>query len=464
METSAEVLKDNRVKVAVTVDEATVVARFKKQYKQVAGQYNFPGFRRGKAPRAVIDNALGKEAVAAQVTDDLVNETCGRAMDDNGLFPVAKPEFDAEVALAQDGKSFSYAFEVAVKPSFELNSYDALSFAMPAEGASDKEVDAEIAALQEHYYDIVDAPANTKIKEDNYADLSIKATDDAGNDIESISSDSRQYGLGSGLFPKSFDDELLGLKKGDSKQFSIDVPAEPTVMTGSLIGKTEKIAFDVTVIVVKKKKAVEMTDEWIKETFGLEGVDDLRKNISESIAAQKAAILPRLKENRALAALAERLEGDAPENMVEAAEAQLVQDFFQQLQAQGLTFDAYLASQNLTSQQFRDDLKKQAADTVKQDLALDAWAVRAGLEVTDEDISAEFAKSGAEDPAAVEKSWREAGQIHMVRQGVLRQKALDNALESAVITEEVVEDKPAKKAAAKKSSKKKGAEPASDAE
>ena len=110
METSAEVLKDNRVKVAVTVDEATVVARFKKQYKQVAGQYNFPGFRRGKAPRAVIDNALGKEAVAAQVTDDLVNETCGRAMDDNGLFPVAKPEFDAEVALAQDGKSFSYAF------------------------------------------------------------------------------------------------------------------------------------------------------------------------------------------------------------------------------------------------------------------------------------------------------------------------------------------------------------------
>ena len=115
--------------------------------------------------------------------------------------------------------------------------------------------------------------------------------------------------------------------------------------------------------------------------------------------------------------------------MRESAEATLIQDFFQQLQSQGMTFDRYLMQQGITPDQFKEDVKKQAADVAKQDLALDAWARHFGMEATDEDVTAEFQKSGVEDPAALEKEWRANGQLHMVRQGIMRTKAVYDLME-----------------------------------
>ena len=159
-----------------------------------------------------------------------------------------------------------------------------------------------------------------------------------------------------------------------------------------------------------------------------------------------------MKEERALTALAERLQGEAPAALVEQQESALLQNFFGQLQQQGITFDVYLQSQGLSSQQFRDDVKKQAADLTKQDLALDAWAAHAGLEATDDDIMIEFQKSGAQDPAALKKEWEESGQLFLVRQGILRQKAAVDVTDNAVVTEEKPKEEKAKKA--KKASKK----------
>ena len=115
--------------------------------------------------------------------------------------------------------------------------------------------------------------------------------------------------------------------------------------------------------------------------MGFESVEDLRARIAESVTSQKADMMPRLKENACLYALAERVEGDVPEAMLEDAEASLIQDFFQQLQSQGMTFDVYLAQQGITPDQFKEDVKKQAEDMSKQDLALDAWARHFGMEL-----------------------------------------------------------------------------------
>ena len=137
VETKVEALQDNRTKVTVTVDAKDIDARIKKTYKDFAYKYNFPGFRRGKAPRPVIDNALGKEAVRATVTDDLVNGCYPLAIDDCRLYPVGKPEFD-ETDLVEGGKPYTFAFTVAVKPELELSSYEPVEIKLPAEGASDK--------------------------------------------------------------------------------------------------------------------------------------------------------------------------------------------------------------------------------------------------------------------------------------------------------------------------------------
>ena len=440
METKVEALEGNRVKVTVTVDGATVADRMKKKYKEVANQYNIPGFRRGKAPRPVIDSALGKDYVRALVTDDVINETLPYAMDEGTFYPVGKPELDQDADLVEDKADYNYSFEVDTKPAGELSSYEPVEIEMPSDKVDEERINEEIDALREHYVEIVDAPANTKVKEDKYVEMKITATDDNGNDIESISSEAQQYGIGSGLYPKAFDDELIGLKKGDTKQFTMDLPAEPTVMTSPLMGKTQAINFDIEVLRVKKKKLPELTDEWVQERIGVETVEALRAELAEEIEQAQGSSFPRMKENRVLTALAERLEGEIPEDLIEDAESTLLQDFFGQLQRQGVTLDAYLKQAGISSQQFRDDVKKQAEDMTKQDLALDAYAAHAGIEATEEDIREEFQNAGATDPDALMQQWRENGQMYLIRQGIMRQKAAKELVDNAVVTEEAVEE------------------------
>lgn len=421
METKIEVLEDNRVKVITTIEAAVIDARIKKTYKEFATKSNFPGFRKGKAPRKVIDNAYGPDAVRATVTEDLVNEMAPIAADSMNLTPVAAADFGAEgPALVVEGQDYVLEFIVPVAPQMELTSYEPVEITMPNDGANEAEVADQITALQEHYFTYKDAPANTKIKKESVVELKIAATNEAGEEKPEYSSESRLYTIGSGLMPEGFDAEIMGLKKGESKEFALEAG--------------EKINFAVDVIVLKKKVLPELTDEWVKESLGFESVEDLKTRIVDSISEQKADILPRLKESNCLVALQDRLEGEAPANMVEDAETTLLQDFFTQLQRQGVNFDTYLMQQGLTADQFKEDLKQQAADVAKQDLALDAYARHFELTATDEEVAEEFVKAGVPNPKALEEEWRKAGRLHEVRNGITRTKAIADVMEKAIVT------------------------------
>ncbi len=452
METKVEALQDNEVRLTVTIEASEVDSRIKKTYKDFAYKYNFPGFRRGKAPRPVIDNALGAQAVVATVTDELVNGQYPLAVDAAGLYPIGKPVFeDSDELIARAGEDFTFSAVIACKPDYELSSYEPVEIELPSEGASDEEVDDQIEMFREHYFDFKDCAATAKIAKDGFADLKIVATDPEGNDITSLSTESRMYGLGVDLFPEAFDEQLIGLKKGQTASFDLDISNTSSMMTSPLASKFSTVHFEIEVLRVKKKILPELTDEWVKETLGFDSVADMRERVAETIVNQKANVLPGIKESACLTVLAARLQGEAPEIMTEAAEAELLQSFFAQLQSQGASFDAYLMQQGLTPEQFKADIKLQAADVVKQDLALDAWARHAEYVVTEEEMSAEFVKSGAEDPAALEEEWRENGQMHMLRQGIMRTRAVEEIMNSAVVTEL----KPEPKTKAKKSSKKK---------
>ena len=335
--------------------------------------------------------------------------------------------------------------------------------------ATEAEVDDQMDAMAEHYTDYEDASAATKMKPENYMDMAVKATDAEGNNLPAISSESRLYAPAAGMLSEAFDEEIMGMKKGQTKEFTLEVPAdEKAILLADQAGKT--VNFEVTCNVVKKKVKPEITDEWAKETMGFENVEDMRKQITESLTMQKAQMMPRIKENAIMAQLVERFEGEAPAVMVSEAETQLLQDFFTQLQQAGMTFDAYLGSQGITSDQFKKDLKAQSADHVKEELALEAWARHKGFDITDEDIDAEFAKTGVEDPEALKQEWRDAGRLHLIRTGLLRQKAIEDLMENAKVTEvdfaaKAADEKKAKKPAKKKASKKKEEEaPAEDAE
>ncbi len=433
METQIENLQDWQIKATVTIDASDVDACIKRTYRDFAQKYNFPGFRKGKAPRPVIDNAFGEESVLSSVAEDLVNDAYPRVVESEKLYPVGSPSFD-DVGLAQEGQPFTFTFTVSVKPEFELTSYEPLKIELPVEGTTDAEIDEQIETLQQHYITYEDADKNTELSCENYGDLTIKAKDEEGNDLEAIESESRLYQPGSDMFSDDFDKEILGMKQGQTKEFTLDVPDDETsVLLSDQAGK--KVDFTVTCNMVKNKVLPELTDEWAQKTMGVKDVADLREQVSISLAEQKAEVLPQLKENACNAELLKRFEGEIPESMAEEAESNLLQDFFAQLQRQGLNFDAYLMQHNLTSDQFKEDVKLQALDEAKLQLALDAWARNKGIVASDEDVSEEFAKAGLEDPAATEKEWRDSGRLYLIREGIERAKASEDILDTAEVTE-----------------------------
>ena len=463
LKTNVEVLESGVTKLTVTIEAADVDARIKKTYKDFGKKYRFPGFRPGHVPRQIIDANIGKESIVASVAEDLLNETFPLAVDEADLVMISQPKFSEGQGIVEEGKDYVYSVEFEVKPALELSDYSPVHVEIPFKTASEAEIDEQIAALGNYYYDYKNAPANTKVKADSAVELAIKAVDDKGEDIASLSTEERLYELGQSLFPAAFDAELVGCKKGESKHFEIEVDSNPCMLTSILKGKTEKVVFDVEVKAVKKKITPEFTDEWVKENLGFADVAELRSKMGEQIESQKGDMIPRIMENNALYELQKRLQGEAPAAMCEDAERDLLQSFFEQLQRQGATLDAYLAAQNLTADQFKDDVKLQAADTVKQNLALDAYARHNGIEVSDEEVVNEFKTSGAKDADKLYEDWKKQGRLHIVREGILRGKALEALLKEADIEEveapkqEEEEKKPAKKASSKKSSKKKEA-------
>ncbi|MEF9841729.1 MAG: trigger factor [Raoultibacter sp.] len=453
MKTQVEALKDNQTKLTVTIEAEDVNARIKKTYKDFAHKYKFPGFRPGKAPRPVIDNALGAQAVVATVTDGILNETYPLAIDEQNLFPFAKPEFENEEELVEADKSFTYNVVVTCAPELTLNSYAPVEITLPGESATESEIQDQIDQLREYYYEFKDASAATKVKEDGFVEMTMTVKDDKGAPIESLAAENRLYEIGKGLFPASFDAELIGMKKGQTKEFSIDMAAEPSMMASGLGDKAGTLTFEVTVEVVKTKLLPEVDEKWATEKCGFESLDELKQRIVESIESQKKDILPQLKESECLYELQKRLEGEVPEALCEEEERSLLQNFFQQLQQQGTTFDAYMAQQGITSDEFKADVKKQATDVASQDVALDAWARHAAYEITEEELSAEFEKSGAEDPKALEAEWRATGQMHTLRRSMMRTRAALEIMETAIVSAraaDLEEEKPKKKAASKK--------------
>lgn len=458
METKVEKLEDGQVKVVVTVDAKDVTDRLKKTYKDFANRYNFPGFRKGKAPRKIIDNAFGKDAIAASVTEDLINSCYPLSLDDTRIYPMGNPTFGTEDTLVKDGEPYTFEYTIAVMPEYTLSNYDNVSIELPSEKATEAEVEEQINGLLEHYATLENATAATKVKKDSKVDIAIKATDEEGEEITALTSEDRPYALGSGLFPEAFDEQLIGLKKGQKAEFELPIDQNTTFMLSPYKGKTLK--FEIEINAVKKEVLPKLTDEWVKEVLAFDTVDDFKKGVEDSISTQKEAMLPRIKETKCLEVLAERLEGEAPEAMVEETESNLLQDFFQQLQYQGMTLDQYLMSQGINQAQFKEDVKQQAQEMACQDLALDAWARHYGMEVTDDDLAEQFAQTGVKDPMALMAEWRANGRLYVVRQGTLRTKAVLDVMEKANVTEmdesskkEAGEEKP-KKAAAKKTKKK----------
>lgn len=452
--TKVEVLESGETKLTVTIDADDIKRRIAKKYKDFGNQYRFPGFRKGHVPRPVIDANLGREAVRNEVTNDLLNETYPIAIDEADLCYFGEPSFGEVSEFVVEGQDFTYDMTLSVKPVFELSSYDPVSIEIPFKEATEKEIDDQLEALRQGYYDYEDAADDAAIEEGGSLDMTMKVMNEAGEELTTLAAEKRLYELGRGLYPKALDDALIGKKKGDHVSLTLEVAENPCMMSRLIEKNAKQATFEVDVDCVKTKVVPEVTDEWVSGHFGMSDVPELRGALKIEIDKQKSQVIPRILETNALFELGGRLEGEAPEGMIAEATDDLYRTFWDSLQRNGVTFDQYLANNGLTVDAFREDVKKQAKDTVVQNLALDAYARHAGISVTDDEVRDEFKNSGQEDFEAMYADFKKHGRLHIVREGILRGKALEEIVNGAKVTEVEEPSAPAADPAAPKEEKK----------
>lgn len=411
---------DGKTQVTVTMTAEEVKEHIDRAFKDFS-KTRIPGFRAGKAPRKVlIQNFGGHEAVYGQITSDMINDVAPVAIDGEDILFVADPDFE-EGDMVADGEGFTFTMFGNVKPEIELSSYDPVEIKMPTEEATDKDLDTQLEALQEYYYNFETVERGAE--KGDYVMLGLESTAD-GESIDALTSENRLVELGGDMLIQEISDQIVGMKADETKEFDFTTDSDP-----GLAGKT--IHTKATVKEVRVKNKPELDDEFAKKV-GFDSFDALRDSMREEIANQKKEQLPRLKESRCVAELSSRIDGEVPSEYVNYTRGNILRDFFNSLQDQGVTFDQFLATRGITSDQFKEDLDQQAKEEAQECLALDALFRMREMEITEEDINKEF--DAVDDPEGTRKSWEDAGRMSVIREAIRRQHATEWLVENAVVT------------------------------
>lgn len=424
--------EDGKTQVAIELTEQEVKKHIDSFFKDLA-KNRIPGFRPGKAPRKVLErNFGGHEAIYAEITSDMVNEVLPLALDSKDVIFIDDPKLvDEKVESVEDGKPYTFEVYGEVAPKLTLTSVEPVEIEMPPATATDEEIEAQLESLRDYYYEFEEV--DRAAEEGDYVMMSIDAKAD-GVAVDALNSPSRLVELGSDALPKELTDQVLGMKKDETKEFDFEV-AEDDEQLADFKGKT--IHAKVTVSKVQTKELPTLDEEFAKR-IGFDTLEQTREEIANQINSQRERQLPELKERRCVEALAKRIEGEIPESYINYSRDEVLREFFNNLQSAGITFDQFLAQRGISADEFHVDLDDEAKENAEQSLALDALFEARGMELTDADIDEQF--QVVDDPAAARKSWEESGRMSLLREGIRRSKAAQWLIDNAIVTEEAAKE------------------------
>ena len=463
--TSVERLEGTTVKLTVTVPAEGVDASIDTAYSQVGAKMRIPGFRKGKAPRPVVDNYVGREYVLAEATEALVNDWYPRAVDAEGLRPIESPELD-ELETVEQGKEYTFTLEVTLRPELEVESYEDLSVEVPRRDVIDADIEGQLDEIRERFASLEPVEGRGVLADDFLLISFVGYVD--GETYEGNTVDKYLYEMGRGLMPAEFDQGLVGLEAGAETRIEFPVPDSSS--NPEYVGKTAQ--FDVTVHEIKAKKLPEVDDDFAAE-MGFESVEAMREDMRSRLDMQRLLAYNRAKEKGAREALAARTPGDIPESMIKGRAQSLETDFNTRLQDQGLTLESYASMTGLTREVFDAEIANDAEQQVREDLALEGLFRKLGLEVTEDDITSELEDLARASKSTVEEArakWQKMGLMAVIAEGVMHRRAVGWLMENVKAVE--VEEKPegatepaegTKKTTKKRATKKKDA-PAEAAE
>lgn len=384
MKVTKEQQEKNSVKLTITVDAETFEKGVQKAYLKNVKKIALPGFRKGKAPRKIIEQYYG----AGVFFEDAINFVCPEAYEEalkeTGVEAVSRPEID--VVEIESGKDFVFTATVTTKPEVELGDYNAISVKNVTYRTTQKEIEAEIKKVQEQNARIIPVE-DRAVKEGDLTVIDFEGFTD-GVAFDGGKGTDYSLEIGSGAFIPGFEDQLVGAEIGKEVEVNVTFPKD--YHSEDLKGK--KAMFKVTVKEIKEKQLPEINDDFVKDVSEFDTLDDYKKDIKEKIAKSNEQRGRQETENNVIDEVLKIATVEIPDCMIDTQLENIARDFDYRLSMQGLNLAKYLEMTGSNIDAFKEQFKEQAEKQVKTSLVLEAVAKAENIKATEKDIEAEMKK------------------------------------------------------------------------
>ncbi|MBS1361958.1 trigger factor [Phascolarctobacterium succinatutens] len=418
---------ENEATLKITAPAAEVNAGYKKAVKKIADQVNIPGFRKGKAPRAIIEMHYGKEAVKQEAFEIVANKAYSEALDQEKLIPVSDPK--VEESTFEEGKDMELTIKVTLKPEPELGEYKGLHVEKKEVEVTDEQVDAQIKDMMGRDAKMVVAEEGAVIEKGDFAIIDFAGTVD-GEPFSGGEGKGYPLEVGSNSFIPGFEDQLVGLSKGDSTDVEVTFPEDYFVK--DLAGK--EAIFKVNIQDVKRKELPELNDEYVASKTDFKTVEELRANYKERMQKAAEANAKAEYEHELIDLAVANAKFSVPEIMIEDKISQMVEEMKMSLESRKMSLDMYMQYTGLDMAKIRENQRPVAEENVKTDLVLDAIAKAEDIQVDMADVDAEIAAISAQhgaSPEEVKKIIKGNGTMGLLLANILRRKAAHVVIDSA---------------------------------
>ena len=423
MKSSVDQLNDTRVKVTVEVPFSELGPELDKAYQALAQQINIPGFRRGKAPRQLIDARVGRGPVLEQVVNDMLPTRYGQAIEELDIKALGQPNID--ITKLEDGDVIEFVAEVDVRPEFDLPDFSDISVEVPALGSTEERIDHELEHLRERFGSLktVDREAG----DEDFITLNLSATVD-GEEIEDAKVEDMSYRVGSGDLIEGLDDAVKGLKADESATFT------SKLVFGEYADKDAEVT--VTVTAVKERELPELDDDFAQMASEFDTVEELRADLAsgaeESAKAEQAASI----REEVLKIALEKTQFPLPASVVDEQVNAQVQQLMGQLGGDEALFEKLLEAQGTSREEFNEQTRTSAEEAVRTQLFLDVLAEKEEPEVTQDELNDHIvftARRYGVEPQQFLMQLQQSGQLLNLVSDVRRGKALANAICSVTV-------------------------------
>lgn len=428
MNVTTEKIENHKVVLTIEVPAEELDKGIKAACKSLANRVNIPGFRKGKAPRRILEMNIGKEAILDEAFDRVAQKAFEEALKQENLDPVDRPQVD--IVTLEEGKDVVFKATITPVPEVTLGEYKGLKVAKDAVEVKDEQVEEQVKNILNHHAKMVDAEEGATVANDDFITLDFKGEVDG---VAFAGGEGKDYLLqiGSHSFIDTFEDQLVGLKVGEEKDVNVTFPEE--YHAKDLAGKAA--VFHCKINSIKHKEMPELTDEFVKASTSYESIEDMKAKLRENIEKNAQREADTKRRNEILKQATDNITVDIPEVMVENRVSNMIQELSVNLENQGMNLDAYLKYANMDMAKLREQYKESAAIAVKTDLMLDAVAKAEDIKVENADINAEIALLAATygtTPQEVSKIIKKNHSIGNLVATVLHKKAANFIIDSAV--------------------------------